>query len=248
MRIRNTWLLGISVLFFTCKSSYTVTSGAATHSEIKKATPLSSYDSVILPYRNSLNAQMSRTIATTTDVLTKEGTESTIGNFICDAMLFMYDSIPTASDKSVKPIVLMNRGGIRTNLPKGILNVGNIYELMPFDNELVLLRIKGTELKEVFKLIIAKKHAFKNASVNVKRGDTLIQHHSAPINDTLVYTLLTSDYLSNGGDSFNMLQKASKRTATAIKLRDAILSYCEWMTRQQKRIEPYTDGHFELSN
>lgn len=248
MRIRNTWLLGISVLFFTCKSSYTVTSGAATHSDVKKAIPRANYDSVILPYRNSLNAQMSRTIAITNDILTKEGNESTIGNFICDAMLFMYDSIPTGSDKSVKPLVLMNRGGIRTNLPKGIITVGNIYELMPFDNELVLLRIKGTVLKEAFKLVIDKKHAFKNASVSVKHSDTLIQYNAAPINDTLVYTLLTSDYLSNGGDSFNMLQKASKRTGTSIKLRDAILSYCEWMTRQQKRIEPYTDGHFELSN
>lgn len=248
MRVINTCLFGLLIFLLSCKSSYTVSSGLATHTDVKKAVPLSKYDSVIVPYRNSLNAQMSRTIAIASDELTKDGHEPTLGNFMCDAMLFFLDSVLTNSDKSTKPVVLMNRGGIRTNLPKGVINVGNVYELMPFDNELVLLRIKGKVLKEAFKLIIDKKHAFKNASVKISRGDTLLNYFAAPINDTLTYALLTSDYLSNGGDGFNMLSKNDERISLSVKLRDAILMYCEWLTRQKKRIEPYTDGHFELSN
>ena len=40
----------------------------------------------------------------------------------------------------------INYGGIRSYLPKGDITIGRIFELMPFDNLIVLQEIKGDTL------------------------------------------------------------------------------------------------------
>jgi 2',3'-cyclic-nucleotide 2'-phosphodiesterase (5'-nucleotidase family) len=42
----------------------------------------------------------------------------------------------------------MNQFGIRSSIPKGNITVGKIFEMMPFDNLVVLQEIKGNVLKE----------------------------------------------------------------------------------------------------
>ena len=57
--------------------------------------------------------------------------ESLLGNFVTDLCLRQYSNIAD--------ICVMNNGGLRSNLTKGEITRGDIYTLMPFENELVIL-------------------------------------------------------------------------------------------------------------
>jgi hypothetical protein len=61
------------------------------------------------------------------------------------------------------------------------------------------------------------------------------------------YNIVTSDYLYNGGDNFNFLKEGSEAKYLDIKIRDAIILYCDELARNNKKIVPYTDGRLEVS-
>src|SRR4030095_9834369 len=70
------------------------------------------------------------------------GAASPLGNLVTDAILA---SVPGAD-------IAMNNsgGGLRADLPAGPLLYGSVFEVMPFDNLLVSVRLTGRELRQVF--------------------------------------------------------------------------------------------------
>jgi 2',3'-cyclic-nucleotide 2'-phosphodiesterase (5'-nucleotidase family) len=196
-------------------------------------------DMTLEPYKLKIETEMNRIIAHSTDALTREGNQSTLGNFVCDAM--HYAAITVYKNKPVD-IVLVNRGGLRNNLPTGNITVGNVFELMPFENELVLVEITGKQLLSGLKTILAKKHSYYGLNL-VLSFDSLIESkvNQRVIQSDSTYSILTSDYLATGGDNFNFLSKPVNITFYKLLLRDAIISYCEELTRNKKHITPYRD-------
>ena len=144
--------------------------------------------------------------------------------------------------------VFIYRGGLRVNLPKGDIKVVNIFELMPFDNDLILVKIKGEKLLEGVQTIIEKKHSFSGLKIRVE-NDILME---ATINYSLIdkekiYTIVTSDYLANGGDNFLFLKDPVGFEKSKLKIREAIINYCIFLTENKKQIVPYTDGRLQIS-
>jgi 2',3'-cyclic-nucleotide 2'-phosphodiesterase (5'-nucleotidase family) len=231
------------LILVACKSHYSLQSSAASHRDLKKENASSSAEKIIAPYKQQLGAQMQDIIAESNGAFTKEGNETTLGNFVCDAMRFIHDSLKAISEP---PLIIMNRGGLRTNLPPGKITVNHIFELMPFDNELVFVKVDGEKIKQAMKLIIEKRHGFKHASINIQASDTLIKINGTLPDVNKSYWLLTSDYLANGGDGFSCLKNPLEKIALQLKLRDAIILYCKRLTRQQQLLIPYTDGRLTL--
>ena len=102
----------------------------------------SNKDSLILkmikPYSDAIEIEMSKQITYTKKVLTKKGLESLLGNFVTDLCLKIVnekDSIAKAN------MCVMNKGGLRTDLAVGDITIGDIYSLMPFENELVIVEL-----------------------------------------------------------------------------------------------------------
>lgn len=235
----------ILLLFFLfgCRTHYFLQKSEASHQNMKKNNSSVSADSIISPYRQQLGSQMQLVIAQSQQAFTKDGNETTLGNMVCDAMYFIYDSLKPSS---AEPIVLMNRGGLRAGLPSGNITVGNIFELMPFDNELTLIKLNTNALKQALKLILEKKHGFKNMQLSITQNDTLVKINGQVLDNAKSYYLLTSDYLANGGDGFSCLKNAVEKVNLNLKLRDAIVLYCKRVTREQKKLIPYTDGRLQL--
>ena len=78
--------------------------------------------------------------------LIKAQSEGTLGNFIADALL------QKGIDYAYHPIdfAIVNNGGIRLpSLPSGNITVGKIYELMPFDNMIVVLKVSGNIVQQL---------------------------------------------------------------------------------------------------
>ena len=71
---------------------------------------------------------------------------SPLGNLVTDAYLAAVPGADVALNNS--------GGGLRADLPAGPLTYGSVFEVMPFDNLLVSLRLTGRQLRQVFSAAI----------------------------------------------------------------------------------------------
>jgi 2',3'-cyclic-nucleotide 2'-phosphodiesterase (5'-nucleotidase family) len=190
------------------------------------------------PYADSVNNSMNIFLANLDSTLTKSWPENSLGHFMTDAYLEM------AGKKFGKQVDLafMNTGGIRLNqmLP-GPINKGQIYELMPFDNLMVLVEMDGVQLQGFLDHVAARGgwpvSGGSYTIANKKAINVLI--NGKTIIPTQNYTIATSDYVANGGDDSNVM-KTLKQQNIGYLQRDALLEYTAQFGKQNKRIEKPT--------
>lgn len=191
-------------------------------------------EAVIAPYRRQVTSKMNEVVGFAPVELSKGDYESLLGNFVVD--LQMAQSQPLYG----KPIdlSLTTNGGLRQPLPQGDINVGHVFELMPFENELVVLTLDGSTVQELFDYAVERKWApIGGATYTVKNGKPMeIKIDGEPFDPTKSYTLVTSDYLAGGGDDLDMLKKATKTEKVGLLLRDAILQQIRQLTAAGKPV------------
>lgn len=201
-----------------------------------------SIESIIAPYKKGVDTEMSQVIGQATGSLTKAKPESTLGNFVSDAILKVSDDLY----KGKVDLAISNYGGLRIlEIPEGPITKGRIFEFMPFDNGLVVLEMSKAELTQFYEhfSMMGGWPISKNVEITI---DTLTQKHEfllngKPLQDNKTYHVCTSDYIANGGDQCEFL-KALPRTDVQILFRDALLQYVE----ETKEINPVLENrcHF----
>jgi 2',3'-cyclic-nucleotide 2'-phosphodiesterase (5'-nucleotidase family) len=210
----------------------------------------SATDAILLPYKDSLDKLMNVVIGHTDVVMPKENdkTETLLGNFMCDLCLARINSPDTKISIGITgDICLFNNGGIRSSLPKGDLTRKNIFELMPFDNELDIVTISGKQMWNLLRFVaMSGGEPMAGLRLGVKPDKTpgTISIQGQPFDSTKIYNVVTSDYLAYGGDKMDFFKNPLKLTTTGIKIRDAILQYCEEQTQQGKILTAKLDGRF----
>lgn len=219
----------------SCKTSYK-TSSVRHHSY--SITDSLEKDRSFIPflsvYRDSLQKKMSQIIGTVPSTLESGRPESTLGNFMTDAMLTMaIEKFKTHVDAS-----FMNPGGIRlSQIPAGSLTTGKIYEIMPFDNIIVVLKIKGSVLIEFLQLI-ASHRGWPVAGITYKvkeRKAIDIIIRDKPIDPVEEYTIAIPDFIANGGENADML-KPIPQISMGYLYRDAIFDYIKKLNAEGKPI------------
>lgn len=241
---------GIFILLFLaalfgCTTHYSVSKKEAQHQDLKSKISSPKFDSVIAPFKKQLENEMEKQLVMCEANLTKDGDEMTLGNFVCDAAKWVLDSITKQKNECV---VLMNRGGLRANINKGMVTVNSIFEVMPFDNELELVEIKGAELEEIIKRILEKKHAFSGMMIHAdKNGDHAVIINGIGLVSDKTYSVLCADFVVNGGDGFSFGKKLLSEKKLNLKIRDAMIYYCMHLKHIGKTILPYKDGRLEIS-
>lgn len=206
----------VALLLVACQSTYTLQSYnnevIAVESKID-----STVLEIIKPYKNAIEFRMSEVLTYTKNDLKKEKLQSTIGNFVTDLCLEYSDA----------HMCIMNNGGLRTTISKGNITREKIYELMPFDNELVVVKLNKDDYIKLVNYIVSRGgEPFSGINIVVNRNLDII-NYSWPVNFDKgeQVRLLTSDYLANGGDNMSFL-KEKKQQKLGIKLRDAIINFC----------------------
>ncbi|MCE3258484.1 MAG: 5-Nucleotidase domain protein [Bacteroidetes bacterium] len=244
MTRRISILIIVHILLLSCSHRYIRKQEKFEHYSLKDSPPATLINDSIARFKKEIQVQTSRVIGVATEELVKEGHESTLGNFACAALLHNSSVFPGEK----VDVVILNRGGLRANLPKGEIKVGNIFELMPFDNELVLLSIKGEDLLKFIPLVIEKKHPFYGLTLKIKDKQAVsVLVGGKPVNASENYVVLTSDYLANGGDSFTFLANPVYKKSSGLKIRDAMIHYCDDLTKSGKPIKSEKDGRLEIS-
>ena len=195
-----------------------------------------------LPYKQKLDAQMNEVIGHCAQELTKsyELPETLLGNFFSDAVLAEGRKI----DPQIDFAMPSTKGGLRNTLPKGDIHLSDVFELMPFENETVVLKLKGADV-ELLLAAIAHSGGQPVAGIrikidNEKPADVLINGQS--FDPSRTYYVLTSDYVANGGDHINGLQNPLEKKVLGLKIRDALIMYIKENTVQHKIIDANLDG------
>ena len=161
---------------------------------------------------------MNEVISYSKNSLTKKGAESLLGNFVTDLCLNYSDA----------HMCVMNNGGLRSIIDKGPITRGEIYELMPFENELVVLELNKEDYLGLLNYICKRSgEPFSGIKITMNKEGRVITN-SWPVNfeENEKVKVLTSDYLANGGDKMSFFQN-KEQYKLGLKLRDAIIDHCE---------------------
>lgn len=145
-----------------------------------------------------------------------------MGQFIAKALAELGDT----------QIAIVNGGGIRRGFEAGEITMGLMYELLPFDNTLVTMKVTGAELKKLLE------HGLHPDSFRPGQfyGIEVWYDKDAPagerissirlldgtlVKDNETYTVSTLDFLLTGGDNYDF-SKATDVVDTYIPVRDLI--------------------------
>src|SRR5690606_18308907 len=105
------------------------------------------------------------------------------------------------------------KGGLRIELQRGDITIGNLFELMPFENELVLLELSGRNVQQLADFIAATGgQPVSGLRMKISDGKaTDIVVAGKPLKLSRTYKLITYDYLANGGDNSRGLNNPIRR-------------------------------------
>ena len=220
MKLKHYTIYIVTLLIVACSPSYKLQSYE--DEVIAIEAPIdSTILNIILPYQNSIEAQMNEVLCISKMEMKKGKPESLLGNFVTDLCLNYADA----------QICIMNTGGLRSTLPKGNITRGDIYTLMPFENELVILELDIESLKGLVDYITKRGgEPFSGMTLKASSKGYDIEEVSGmedffDFNKGDKIRVLTSDYLANGGDNMWFF-KDKEQIKVGIKLRDAIIDHC----------------------
>ena len=215
MKFRN-YTIYVVALLVACSPTYTLQSHDDEVIGIQAAVD-STILTIITPYQDGIEDQMNEVLTYTKNDLGKGRPQSTIGNFVTDLCLNYADA----------HICVMNNGGLRATINKGKITRGKLYELMPFENELVVLELNKDDYIGLLNYIGRRGgEPFSGITITIDKDGKILKN-SWPVNfeNGEIVKVLTSDYLANGGDAMSFFQ-GKKQHKVGIKLRDAIIDYC----------------------
>ena len=116
-------------------------------------------ENFIKPYREHINSDLDSILAYCPETLDKSTGkwQTTIGNLMADVTLNRGNLVFQSREKKNIDICLLNSGGIRSILPKGNVTARTAFEIMPFENSLVVIALKGDQIIEMVDFFIAEK-------------------------------------------------------------------------------------------
>ena len=211
---------------------------------------VSKIEDFIKPFREHVNSNLNSVLAYSVDTYSKtDGDLNTaIGNLMADAVMEEANPIFESRTGHKLDIVLLNHGGIRAILSKGNVTTRTAYEIMPFENSVVVTELKGSHVKEMIAHLQKAKRAHPISGLTIKL-DTDYELLEAKINGELIddnrtYYVATNDYLYSGGDNMDFFQKSDTLHDLDYKIRNVLIDYFT----KKDTINPVIDNRFTKTN
>ena len=166
--------------------------------------------------------------------------QNELSNLIVDRLM-----AKTAEETGKKVDVgICNFGGIRVDLPQGDVILDDILSMLPFENYLCYVQLKGKDLRALYE-------QFARTGMQVVGGVELtvrdrelvdVKVGGQPLDDEAIYGLATIDFLLDGGDEISCARNALDLVQTKVLLRDAVLPYMRELGAAGKPIEYHLDN------
>jgi 5'-nucleotidase len=164
--------------------------------------------------------------------------ESPLGNLIADAVL-------AATRAQGAQIGFMNNGGIRKDLETSdatlTTHVGHAQAVLPFGNTLVVMDLRGAQLRRLLEQQWQRPGASGATILQVSQGLSYtwdeqrppgqrlvpgsLKLNGVPVDDNQTYRVVANNFLAEGGDHFPEFAKGTNRVDTRILDLDALSDY-----------------------
>lgn len=187
-------------------------------------------EAFVKPYREHIDADLSTILAYCPENLEKSKGkwQTNIGNFLADITLLKGNELFLKRENKSIDLCILNHGGIRSIIPKGNVTARNAFEVMPFENTSIVLALKGAQIIELTHYFISEKKPHPLAGITFEIENDVAQNilvQGKPLQNDKEYYIITSDYLSNGGDNMLFFKKATQKFDLNYKLRNIVIDY-----------------------
>ena len=246
MRIKYYLLGGIFSVFMACQPNMNLVDVKTQENIVigQEIEDKREFVKFIAPYKEKLDDRMNQKISHTSVELNRVGDNSNLGALLSDYLLEGANDWAVKNKMPKVDAAILNIGGIRNNISEGDILVRNIFEVMPFENEMVIVKMKGEDIQGIFDYY--EKHQKNNpvAQLNIivkdgKLVEGLINGERPQIGKT--YYIATSDYLAMGGDSMYFFEKG-ETIKTDVILRNLFLEYF----RKNPEVKVKNDIHLKF--
>ena len=237
------------LVFVSCRTSYEVT-----EVEVSRLTVDSSLDTLdyspmtalLAPYRHGVDSMMTRVVGTAAMSMDNSRPEDLLSNLVADVLRY-----------AAKPILgkeadmgLVNLGGLRATLSEGTITCGNVYEILPFENSLCVLTLKGEQMRQLLETIARRGgEGVSGIQILISRDGDLLEARvgGQPINPDATYTVATIDYLAEGNSDMTALTLATERICPeGATLRGLFMDYVERETAAGRVITSKIEGRIRV--
>ncbi len=177
---------------------------------------------IVKPYKARVDSTMMPVLGLSRVAMAAGRPESLLGNWAADVLV----EGSTATGLERADMGLMNVGGLRNNMPEGVVRRGDVMLISPFENRLVVLEMQGKDVKELMENIASRGGEGVSSSVRLvispDRKVASATIGGKEIEDKRTYRIATLDYLAEGNDQMTALKKATKRHNLNMLVRDVM--------------------------
>jgi 2',3'-cyclic-nucleotide 2'-phosphodiesterase / 3'-nucleotidase / 5'-nucleotidase len=181
---------------------------------------------LVLEAQGAIGPQIAERIGDAAELIPRGPGENPMGRLIADAQRW----------KTGAQIAIMNSGGVRAAIEPGPITWGDLYQVHPFDNRLVVLQLRGSDVRD------ALEHAFRRGEPDAQVSGLLAEYDlsrppgsrvvslrladGTPISDDAVYEVVVNDFLSSGvGDGYEALGRGLSEQPTGVVDLEALIDY-----------------------
>ena len=206
---------------------------------VKNIQPAQDVAKILVPFQEIVAAKMSEPVGEATEDLPYSRTmESPLADVVADAF----------REKGKTQIGIQNVGGIRSRILKGTIKWGDVFEVLPFQNTLITLKLTGAQLKKTLErglisdigmvAISGIRVQFDTKEPPGERIVSLLAMDGTAVDDSKLYSITTNDFVLAGGDGFTEFAMGTDIVNTGILLRDVLVDYI----KARHVLTPVLDG------
>jgi len=207
-------------------------------------------ETILKPYIDSANRLLKEVVVNAKDEFEfgnklSRYKETAVCDLLTDSLIWYLEDKGIHAD-----FAILNTGIIRTGLPKGNITRGQIKAMIPFENYITVVNLRGDEVVNLFKYIgtikqgsggwasISKEVSysiFYDENGNGEIRDVLINNKPIDLDET--YTIATNDYLASGGDGYSALDNSNDKSETSVLLSDVFIDYVKELGTIENKID-----------
>lgn len=242
--------LAVCLLLAACRPAYEVTKvegRLVAMDSTWDARPDSAAVALLLPYVNKVDSAMQHVLGRAAVSMEAGRPESLLSNLIADVLR------KAAAKTLGRPadMGLVNMGGLRSSLTRGDITLENVYEILPFENTLCVMTLKGRVLRQLFENIAVRRgEGVSGVKLVVSEDGRLLEASvgGQPVDDERTYTVATLDYLAEGNDGMYALRQAESSVCPPdATLRSLFIGYVERLAKQGKAVTARMEGRIVLT-
>ena len=212
---------------------------------------------VLVPFVRGSEAALKEVVLETTEEFVfgnklSRKIELPLGNFVADAQVEYLATHGVEVD-----FAFTNGGNIRSSLPKGKVTRENILTVLPFENYVYVVTLKGSDVIDLFNFIgsinqgaggfaqvskeVSYTITYDETGMNGEISNVLV--NGSPLDENRTYKIAVNDYLASGGDGYEALTKSIDTFNTSMLMSDVVIEYAQSLGAP---ISPTTEGRITI--